>query len=223
MPPLLTPSRQLRLSIRFAALVLFALALGGASRGYAQPSASPGGSVAAASTPAPACSSDNEQSSPQSAQDILNGFDPGSETGAYATTAAYVAQFYPLWFTYNQAKTFNKLVGPDRVTPIYNAVVLINVDTVYASAFLDLTEGPVVLTIPETPVNYSIFSVGSLRRYLSDGAPVEYPGRLRPHRTRVLGRAPPRRNAHLNAPQRHDPNFQGRQVCIGQLSSPIRG
>jgi hypothetical protein len=35
-------------------------------------------------------------------------------------------------------------------------VVLINVDTVYASAFLDLTAGPVVLTIPETPVNYSI-------------------------------------------------------------------
>ena len=47
-------------------------------------------------------------------------------------------------------------MGPDRVTPIYNSVVLINVDTVYASAFLDLRAGPVVLTVPETPVNYSI-------------------------------------------------------------------
>ena len=47
-------------------------------------------------------------------------------------------------------------MGPDRVTPIYNSVVLINVDTVYASAFHDLTDGPMVLTVPETPVNYSI-------------------------------------------------------------------
>ena len=57
---------------------------------------------------------------------------------------------------YYQAQVLNKLVGPDRVTPIYNSVVLINVDTVYASAFLDLRAGPVVLTVPGTPVNYSI-------------------------------------------------------------------
>src|SRR6185312_5641559 len=117
MPPLVTRSRPMRLRLRLAALVLSALALGGASRGYAQTSASPGGSAAAASTPAPACSSDTGPSSRQSAQDILNGFDPGSAAGAYATTAAYVAQFYPLWFTYYQAQVVNKLVGPDRVTP----------------------------------------------------------------------------------------------------------
>jgi hypothetical protein len=156
MPPLVTRSRPLRRRIRLAALVLSALALVGTPRGYAQTSASPGGSAAAASTPAPACSSDTEQSSPQTAQDILNSFGPGEAAGAYATTAAYVAQFYPLWFTYHQAQVVNNLVGPDRVTPIYNFVVLINVDTIYASAFLDLTAEPVVLTIPETPVNYSI-------------------------------------------------------------------
>jgi hypothetical protein len=156
MPPLATRLRHLRLRLPLAALVLSALALGGAPRGHAQTSASPGLATAA---PAPACSSDTGQPSPQSAQDILDSFaqqDPAS-AGAYATTAAYVAQFYPLWFTYYQSLGgLNQLIGPDRVTPIYNAVVLINVDTVYASAFLDLTAEPVVLTIPETPVNYSI-------------------------------------------------------------------
>ena len=72
MPPLVTRSRPMRLRLRFAALVLSALALGGASRGYAQTSASTGGSAATVSTPAPACSSDSERSSPQSAQDILD-------------------------------------------------------------------------------------------------------------------------------------------------------
>ena len=87
MPPLVTRSRPMRLRLRFAALVLAALALGGASRGYAQISPSTGGSAAAASTPAPACSSDTEQSSPQSAQDILNSFDPGSAAGATGRSA----------------------------------------------------------------------------------------------------------------------------------------
>ena len=72
---------------------------------------------------------------------------------------AYVAQFYPLWFTYFQAQTFNRLVGPDRVSPVYNAVVAINVDTIYASAFLDLTARPVVLTIPSTAARHSILTL----------------------------------------------------------------
>src|SRR3954464_8117918 len=113
MPPLVTRSRPMRLRLRLAALVLFALALGGASRGYAQTSTSPGSEATAA--PAPTCSSDTTgQSSPQSAQDILNIFaqlDHGSATGAYATAAAYVVQFYPLWFTYFQAQSLNRLVG----------------------------------------------------------------------------------------------------------------
>ena len=132
--------------------------------------------MATASTPAPACSSDGERSSPQSAQDILNSFNPGSAAGVYATTVAYVAQFYPLWFTYYQAQVLNKLVGPDRVTPIYNSVVLINVDTVYASAFLDLRAGPVVLTVPETPVNYSILLLDPYGDIFQNGAPAEHSG-----------------------------------------------
>ena len=223
MPPLMTRSRPMRLRLRFAALVLSALALGGASRGYAQTSASTGGSAATASTPAPACSSDTERSPPQSAQDILNSFDAGSAAGAYATTAAYVAQFYPLWFTYYQAQVFNTLVGPDRVTPIYNAVVLINVDTVYASAFLDLTAGPVVLTIPETPVNYSILLLDPYGDIFQTALQPNTPGVYALTGTRVLGRAPPRRYARRVAPQCYDPNIQGRPVCAGQLSNALRG
>src|SRR6185312_13396165 len=76
---------------------------------------------------------------------------------AFDTTVAYVVQFYPLWFTYYQRllPRPNSLAGPDRVSPIYHYVVAINVDTVYASTYLDLAE-PVILTIPETAVTYSI-------------------------------------------------------------------
>ena len=153
------------LRLRLIALALSALTLGGVSRGHAQTSTGPGSATAA---PAPACSADTGQS-PQSAQDILNTLAQQdlASAGAYATTAAYVAQFYPLWFTYYQAQTLtggprpnaNQLVSPQEVTPLYNVVVAINVDTVYASAFLDLTAGPLILTIPSTVVKYSILTL----------------------------------------------------------------
>src|SRR6202048_2303438 len=73
----------------------------------------------------------------------------------FDTTVAYVVQFYPLWFTYYQSQLAsnnrNHLVGPNRISPIYHYVVAINVDTLYASSYLDLTAQPVVLTIPATP------------------------------------------------------------------------
>src|SRR5262245_10192010 len=75
-----------------------------------------------------------------------------SQLSAFDTTVAYVVQFYPLWFTYYQSQlasnSRNRLVGPDRISPIYHYVVAINVDTVYASSYLDLTAEPVVVTIP---------------------------------------------------------------------------
>src|SRR5215831_8202889 len=52
-----------------------------------------------------------------------------SQLSPFNTTVAYVVQFYPLWFTYYQtllAKP-NRLVGPDRISPIYHYVVAINV------------------------------------------------------------------------------------------------
>jgi hypothetical protein len=80
----------------------------------------------------------------------MNGTQDVSRMGAFSTTVAYVSQFYPLWFTYNQSRfaTHNRLVGPDRVTPLYHIVVAINVDTLYTSTFLELAAEPVVLTSP---------------------------------------------------------------------------
>lgn len=79
----------------------------------------------------------------------------------FATTVAYVSQFYPLWFTYYQASlaTPNRIGGPDKISPIYHFVVAINDDTLYASSFLDLSMEPVIVTIPSTPANYSVLTL----------------------------------------------------------------
>jgi hypothetical protein len=90
---------------------------------------------------------------------------------AYTTTVAYVETFYPLWFTYHQTTlgNGNQLIGPERVSPVYHVVVAINDDTTYCSAYLNLTNGPVILTVPstvspdqcsaETSVTYSVLTL----------------------------------------------------------------
>jgi hypothetical protein len=101
-----------------------------------------------------------------------------SRMGAFSTTVAYVAQFYPLWFTYNQSRfaTHNRLAGPDRVSPLYHIVVAINVDTLYASTFLELAAEPVVLTIPSTEVTYSILTLDAYGNIFASGIPSSTPG-----------------------------------------------
>jgi hypothetical protein len=81
-----------------------------------------------------------------------------AQDGAYATTLEYVIHFYPRWFTYWQENftSTNRLVGPDRMAPIYHDVVAPNDDTLYVSSFMDLTDEPVILTIPSTTVTYSL-------------------------------------------------------------------
>ncbi len=75
--------------------------------------------------------------------------DGRSQTKKYTTTVDYVAEFYPLWFTYNQSvnATVNRLVGPAKISPLYQTVVAINVDTHYGSTFLDLSSQPVILHV----------------------------------------------------------------------------
>jgi hypothetical protein len=80
-------------------------------------------------------------------------------TEAYDTTVRYVAQFYPLVFTYQQAKSFNRFLGPEKVTPLYHGVVAINVDTLYASTALNLTDQPVIVKVPATTGTYSILQL----------------------------------------------------------------
>lgn len=108
----------------------------------------------------------------------MNGKQDISKMGAFSTTVAYVSQFYPLWFTYNQSRfaTHNRLVGPDRVTPLYHIVVAINVDTFYASTFLQLAAEPVVLTIPSTKVTYSILTLDPYGDIFDSGIPAQTPG-----------------------------------------------
>ena len=98
----------------------------------------------------------------------------------FDTTVAYVVQFYPLWFTYYQSQLAinnrNHLVGPDRISPIYHYVVAINVDTLYASSYLDLSAEPVIVTIPgNTPpfpfTSYSILMLDPYGDLLSTSIP----------------------------------------------------
>lgn len=95
----------------------------------------------------------------------------------FTTTRDYVSQFYPLWFTYYQTSlgTANRLVGPNKISPIYHYVVAINDDTLYASSFLDLSLEPVIVTVPPTPANYSVLT---LDRYcdIFSGIPNNVPG-----------------------------------------------
>jgi hypothetical protein len=100
------------------------------------------------------------------------------DPGALATTLDYVSTFYPLWFTYYQSQlgSHNQLAGPERVTPVYKLVVLINVDTIYASAFLDLTAEPIVINIPSTPVTYSILTLDPYGNIFDPGLTAGTPG-----------------------------------------------
>jgi hypothetical protein len=105
-----------------------------------------------------------------------------------ATTAAYVAQFYPLWFTFYQSQyaTRNRLVGPDRVSELYQIVVAINVDTLYASTFVDVTEQPIVISIPATGGAYSVLNLDPYGTIFDSGIPSQSPNESLPAATYAL-------------------------------------
>src|SRR5262249_1405277 len=88
------------------------------------------------------------------------------------------SQFYPLWFTYNQSRfaNHNRLAGPKQVTALYHIVVAINVDTLYASTFLELSKQPVVLTIPPTHATYSILTLDAYGDIFDTGIKAGNPG-----------------------------------------------
>lgn len=76
----------------------------------------------------------------------------------YQTAFQYLVTFYPRWFTWEQGSggPCNHLIGPIRISPIYQAVVAINDDTLYTSAFIGAADEPVIITIPPTSDNYSV-------------------------------------------------------------------
>jgi hypothetical protein len=114
----------------------------------------------------------------------------------YSTTVDYVTQFYPLWFTYYQAKvdglvgTTNMMVAPKQVSPIYHFVVAINADTLYSSVYFDLTTEPVVVTIPPNPDNVPFSTLV-----------------LDPYGNEIMPKSRPRRPASMPLP---DPIFTAR-------------
>jgi hypothetical protein len=95
------------------------------------------------------------RSSLASAQALPPGVSP------FATTLDYLVLFYPLWFTYYQSShaPANRLVGPDRMAPLFHEVVAPNDDTLYVSSFTDLRGEPLILTIPQTNVTWSLLTM----------------------------------------------------------------
>jgi hypothetical protein len=79
----------------------------------------------------------------------------------FSVAENYTIRYYPRFMTYFQQSLggFNRLAGPNRVGPLYGYVVSINVDTLYASFFLDLSQGPQIFTIPKTGVTYSLLTL----------------------------------------------------------------
>lgn len=83
----------------------------------------------------------------------------------------YTVRFYPRYFTWaqfhinsdnsqRQGESFaNRLTGPLGMGPEYKVVVAINDDTIYAEAFIDVSNGAVILTIPEYENKYSILQL----------------------------------------------------------------
>jgi hypothetical protein len=96
-----------------------------------------------------------------------------SNQEGYDVAYDYTVRFYPRFFTWaqfninsdnSQGQTSgenyeNRLTGPLGMGPEYKVVVAINDDTIYAEAFLDVSNGPVILTIPAYANSYSILQL----------------------------------------------------------------
>lgn len=112
----------------------------------------------------------------------------GSQSEIRATTQEYVETFYPLWFTnyQSQISNVNRIAGPDKVTNIYQIVVAINVDTIYASTYLDLTTEPVVLKVPEYSGVYSVLALDAYCNIFHSAIPSQSPGEVFPATNYVI-------------------------------------
>jgi hypothetical protein len=59
---------------------------------------------------------------------------------------------------------------------LYGFVVSINVDTIYASFYLDLSQGPQTFTIPQTDVHYSLLTLDVFGDVFPTSIPAQTPG-----------------------------------------------
>jgi len=102
----------------------------------------------------------------------------GQSQSVRSTAKQYLEQFYPLWFTYYQSQYVgtNQLAGPIRISPLYQIVVAINDDTVYASTFVDLSTEPLIVTIPSTTTTYSILTLDPFGNVFESAIPAQTAG-----------------------------------------------
>jgi hypothetical protein len=89
----------------------------------------------------------------------------------YQTAYNYLVTFYPRWFTWEQGSggPCNRLIGPNRISPLYQAVAAINDDTLYASAFIGAADEPVIVTIPDTKDVYSVLHLDQYGAVVPNG------------------------------------------------------
>lgn len=97
---------------------------------------------------------------------------PGRRVGC-----EYLVTFYPRWFSYQQLRVLpaNTFLGPDTVGPAFQGVVAVNVDTLYATASLDLTREPAIVTVPTTTTVFSVLTMDQFGQALA-GIPSGTPG-----------------------------------------------
>jgi hypothetical protein len=128
----------------------------------------------------PAATPCNQDSASVPAPRDLHPAHPIADSDAFTTAYNYLVTFYPRWFTYNQSGhgPCNQLLGPDRISPIYQTVVAINDDTFYASAFVGVEKEPVIVTVPDVAgVSYSVLQLdgyGNVFKGIPSGKPGVY-------------------------------------------------
>lgn len=105
-----------------------------------------------------------------------------------ATTQNYLTTFYPLWFTHAQFQIApkNELVGPEKISPLYQAVVAINDDTLYASSPIDVIGCTVGVFVPETVAGYSVLLLDTYGNVYPSPIPSKAAGVALPNTTYVL-------------------------------------
>jgi hypothetical protein len=98
--------------------------------------------------------------------------------GGFLTTQRYLQVFYPLWFYYYQSShaPINRLIGPDRMGPLFGEVVAPNDDTLYVGSLVNLAGDPLILTIPDTTATYSLLTLDFFGNIFETDIQPETPG-----------------------------------------------
>jgi hypothetical protein len=101
-----------------------------------------------------------------------------SSASPYSIALNYTIRFYPRFFTYLQQSlgTPNQLVGPDGMGPVVGVVPAPNDDTIYATSFVNLAQGPEILTIPRTKVTYSLATMDVFGSFFQTNIQKQTPG-----------------------------------------------